>query len=561
MKHVTSSLYWLLTVLAVLLCAGGDLHAQGSSFSFRAVHLVQGGPNIDIHFNNMEQPTITNLGYEYASAVAPTLPVGGGTVNVKIAPAGTGLAGALVNQDLPVQASYEYVAVAYTMGLMPNVKVLERMRTDLPGGNNAFLRVLNLTSITDPAGFDFFIDSTTSFPKFANVGREAVTAFATLKGTSKTLYITPTGSTTPFAQVVVPLVPLARVTLIITGSSTDNLTVYALNGENAEAYKLPVLPIQGVESGVLPSVRVMHAWRQKAVQGSSIQALDVFINSDVQPRGSNIRYRTASPKFGPFATDSVALRFTPRNEALSTIFAQKLAVVPDTDYTVILTKTKQGAAVTLPLRAPNTFPAGVTDSFYIRVAQVSDYYPDMSVKIMPEGAEPIMLQGLQFLTATDWQAIPRGPFTVEAYRQGEDMAFYDMSYPGTMPPTYLTLVALGDTSEFQIDLLDEMLPDEQVFDPSAAVPLMPATDVLGLRNYPNPFADATTIGFSMPRAGHATIVLFDPMGRPVASVLDEEVAAGEQSVSFDASEIPAGVYLYRLEVDGMQAAGRMVVTR
>lgn len=559
MKHATSSLRKLLFLLAMLLCLGSVARAQGT-FGFRAVHLVNGGPGVDIHFNNMQQATVTNLGYEFASSVAPTLPVGSGTVNVKIAPAGLGLGAALISRDIPVQNGYDYVAVAYNAGVTGNVKVLERPKTQLPAGNNAMLRVLNLTTISNPASFDFHIDSTTApFPAISDVGPEVASDFITRRGDVKTLYITPKGSTTAFAQVVLPLAPLSYVTLILTGSTTENLKVYMLNGENTSSYQLPVLPIEGVHSGVLPSVRVMHAWRQKTIQGTGIQALDVYLDNETQPRASNMKYRTASVKYGPLTNDSISLKFTPHNEGISPLYTTKLPLQRDTDNVVILTKTQEGTTVGLALKTPNTFPQDVTDRHFVRVANVSDFHRNITVKITPQGGEPVTMQDIPFLTASEWDTIPSGPFSIEAYRQNEDAPFYTMNHPETIAPTYLTLVALGDNEFFEIDILRELMPDAQVFDPAASVPPAPGGEILALHNFPNPVTGSTTIGFTMPRSGRATLALFDPMGREVASVLDETRAEGGQHVSFDASSLPAGVYLYRLSAAGTHAAGRMVV--
>lgn len=561
MKFATSSLRWLLLGFVLLAGLGQSLRAQGS-FSFRAVHMVAGGPNVDIHFNDMAEATIANLPYEYASTVASNLPVGSGSVNIKAAPAGAGIGGAIVNLDLPVQNGNEYVAVAYSVGLTPKIKVLERLRDQLPSGNNALLRVVNLTSVSNPAAFDFYVDSTKNFARFTNIAAEQNSQFISLSGTTKTVYITPTGSKTPFAQVIVPMTPLSRVTLIVTGTGTgtDQLKIYALNGENNEMYKLPVLPIQGVQTGVLPSVRVVHAWRQTIVQGTGIQPLDVFVDNEQQPRTANLKYRVASPKYGPFTGDSVTVRFTPVNEALSVLYSRKFPVARDSDYLMILTKTREGAAAALLLNTPNSLPESARDSFYVRVAQVSDMNTNITVKIIPQGRSAIEIQNQPFLTASGWYAIPRGAFRVEAYRAGETTPFHTTESAGTEAATYFTAIVVGDANMFSIDLLNEMVPTEQVFDPAASVPVV-AGEALGLRNFPNPFAASTTIGFSMPHAGRVAIDLFDPMGRQVASILDETREAGPQSVSFQANGLPAGVYIYRVNTGEAQAAGRMTVTR
>jgi flagellar hook assembly protein FlgD len=71
------------------------------------------------------------------------------------------------------------------------------------------------------------------------------------------------------------------------------------------------------------------------------------------------------------------------------------------------------------------------------------------------------------------------------------------------------------------------------------------------QNYPNPFNPSTTIGFSMPVAGHVRIGVYDMLGREVALLQDEEIGAGYHSVVWDASNnlgarTASGMYLYRV---------------
>ena len=72
---------------------------------------------------------------------------------------------------------------------------------------------------------------------------------------------------------------------------------------------------------------------------------------------------------------------------------------------------------------------------------------------------------------------------------------------------------------------------------------------------PNPFTSTTTFELSMPKAGHATIVVYDMLGRHVRTLLDADVQAGSQPVPWDGNDesgtaVLPGVYLCVLSVDG-----------
>lgn len=66
------------------------------------------------------------------------------------------------------------------------------------------------------------------------------------------------------------------------------------------------------------------------------------------------------------------------------------------------------------------------------------------------------------------------------------------------------------------------------------------------QNYPNPFNPQTTIAFSIERAQHVSLKVFDTLGREISVLVDGNLSAGTHSVSFSARAVPSGTYLYRL---------------
>ena len=92
--------------------------------------------------------------------------------------------------------------------------------------------------------------------------------------------------------------------------------------------------------------------------------------------------------------------------------------------------------------------------------------------------------------------------------------------------------------------LPEYLDGEWI--PVAAVGALPSDYVL-TQNYPNPFNPSTEIGFALPESAHVRLVVYDVLGRQVRLLLDGTMEAGTHQVVFDASDLPSGTYLYRLE--------------
>jgi photosystem II stability/assembly factor-like uncharacterized protein len=81
------------------------------------------------------------------------------------------------------------------------------------------------------------------------------------------------------------------------------------------------------------------------------------------------------------------------------------------------------------------------------------------------------------------------------------------------------------------------------------------------QNYPNPFNPSTNIRFRVQGSGIVSLKVFDMLGREVATLVNEERPADFYTVSFNASGLASGVYLYRLTAGGMSLTRRMVVVR
>jgi hypothetical protein len=89
---------------------------------------------------------------------------------------------------------------------------------------------------------------------------------------------------------------------------------------------------------------------------------------------------------------------------------------------------------------------------------------------------------------------------------------------------------------------------------------VPASYVLG-QNYPNPFNPTTSITFGLPKDSEVTLEVFDSMGRVVATLAKGRYQAGLHTVTFDAKDLPSGVYLYRLKAGDFVSVKKLVLTK
>jgi hypothetical protein len=81
------------------------------------------------------------------------------------------------------------------------------------------------------------------------------------------------------------------------------------------------------------------------------------------------------------------------------------------------------------------------------------------------------------------------------------------------------------------------------------------------QNYPNPFNPSTIISYRLPVTGFVSLKIFDVLGKEVATLADEYKPAGLYEVEFDASHLPSGVYLYRLQFDDRYSAQKMTLIK
>jgi hypothetical protein len=81
------------------------------------------------------------------------------------------------------------------------------------------------------------------------------------------------------------------------------------------------------------------------------------------------------------------------------------------------------------------------------------------------------------------------------------------------------------------------------------------------QNYPNPFNPTTDIRYQLPVQGNVTLTIYNTTGQEIATLINGHQAAGTYQVTWDAGNLPSGVYFYRLTVNGFQDVRRMMLIK
>jgi hypothetical protein len=145
---------------------------------------------------------------------------------------------------------------------------------------------------------------------------------------------------------------------------------------------------------------------------------------------------------------------------------------------------------------------------------------------------------------------------------------YDADW--TLTPPHIAGYNLPDTMQFAIgEIPDTVRTANFVYSPELGVegegPVgLPAVFVLS-QNHPNPFNPATVIEYDVPRNARVTVAVYNLLGQEVKTLVDEYQNPGYYTVTWNGknengSEVPCGVYFYRLSVnDGQWAETRRMV--
>jgi len=181
-----------------------------------------------------------------------------------------------------------------------------------------------------------------------------------------------------------------------------------------------------------------------------------------------------------------------------------------------------------------------------------------------------------------WPAgTPPSVSTLRANKRGEVSHIFRSASPATsinegQPIGVVTRLAKGQTFLFGFHLwymeltgarqlvnwIMDHIATGQSEEPSASLPAA----VRLSQNYPNPFNPSTTISFALDSRSKIRLEVFNLLGQQVRTLVDETLAAGEHSITFEGRNsaghpLSSGVYLYRLITDHGTIARKMILLK
>jgi hypothetical protein len=159
----------------------------------------------------------------------------------------------------------------------------------------------------------------------------------------------------------------------------------------------------------------------------------------------------------------------------------------------------------------------------------------------------------------DWSVLLTDKVTGSRTTLTRDNAVYRFEHQTRAKPR-----PASDSTDVQIPALSAVTQDADARfvltiaqgETTGIIPADLPSEIILSQNYPNPFNPTTTIAYALPETAPVRLDVFDMLGRRVATLVNTEAhAPGSHAVSFDASRLTSGVYVYRLQ------AGSTTITR
>lgn len=162
-----------------------------------------------------------------------------------------------------------------------------------------------------------------------------------------------------------------------------------------------------------------------------------------------------------------------------------------------------------------------------------------------------------------------GPVNGGLYGEHANLTDLDGSGDPVFSTDYRSIYNTILKNWFELDLSDTETVLQGSFSDLGFVEPLPVSNEPGTKaqaftlnqNYPNPFNPATTISFVLPEAGAVSLSVYNTKGVLVKKLVNSTLSAGEHNIRFDASDLPSGIYLYKLETPAGNQTKKMTLIK
>jgi len=125
--------------------------------------------------------------------------------------------------------------------------------------------------------------------------------------------------------------------------------------------------------------------------------------------------------------------------------------------------------------------------------------------------------------------------------------------------SYSDRVKLSGTYEYRLKQIDYDGTFE--FSDIAEIEVRPVYEYELAQNYPNPFNPSTLISFTVAQRSNVSLSVFNILGEQVATLINETKEAGNYQVEFNASNLPSGMYVYKIEAGNFVSTKKMMLLK
>ncbi len=197
-----------------------------------------------------------------------------------------------------------------------------------------------------------------------------------------------------------------------------------------------------------------------------------------------------------------------------------------------------------------------------------------TVDVAVSGGGPTLATGLAYAMMTDYISVPAARYLIRLSKTGDGsiINFYDVDLTGLGGKSAVVLasgfVNPSKNQNGKSFALIGVLANGQVVnfpDPPTGVTEFADSKIPSQfelqQNYPNPFNPTTTISFSIPKSEFVKLSVYNALGQQVATLVNEQLNAGQYKLLFDASNLVSGIYFYRIEAGNFTSTKRLVLLR